>query len=216
MRILVMGGTSGIGAALVRESLRAGHTLFATGRNRDRLDDFLESCAGLGPGQGAEAEAGDWDQASTAVEAATRFMGGIDVAVANAGCSAPGNLADGDPGLWRDMVLANVYGPAILAKATLPQLTAHKGHFVLFGSTAGRGRSIPATCTRPPIGPSPATPNSYANNSSEPASGSCTSPPATSAPPSGKKHQTPLSHPNPWRQPCSGLSPRHPASTSRK
>lgn len=36
------------------------------------------------------------------------------------------------------MVLTNVYGPAILAKATLPQLTASRGHFVLIGSTAGR------------------------------------------------------------------------------
>ncbi|WP_246527162.1 SDR family oxidoreductase [Pseudarthrobacter albicanus] len=36
------------------------------------------------------------------------------------------------------MVLTNVYGPAILAKAALPQLTANRGHMVLMGSTAGR------------------------------------------------------------------------------
>lgn len=138
MRILVTGGTSGIGAALVRESLRAGHTVFTTGRNAHRLDSFLESCSDYDRVHGVAADAGDWDQTSAAVDAAVSFMGGIDVAVANAGFSAPGNLADGNPGLWRDMVLTNVYGPAILAKAALPQLTSNRGHFVLIGSTAGR------------------------------------------------------------------------------
>jgi NADP-dependent 3-hydroxy acid dehydrogenase YdfG len=138
MRILVTGGTSGIGAALVRESLRAGHAVFTTGRDARRLEAFLASCSGLGTVHGVVADAGDWGQTLDAVGAAVKALGGVDVAVANAGFSAPGDLADGDPGLWRDMVLTNVYGPAILAKAALPQLTANRGHFVLTGSTAGR------------------------------------------------------------------------------
>ncbi|WP_035749026.1 SDR family oxidoreductase [Arthrobacter sp. 35W] len=138
MRILVTGGTSGIGAALVRESLRAGHTVFTTGRDAGRLAAFLGSCSDLGDVHGMVANAGDWDQTRTAAAAAVDAMGGIDVAVANAGFSAAGDLADGDPQVWRDMVLTNVYGPAILAKATLPQLTANRGHMVLIGSTAGR------------------------------------------------------------------------------
>jgi NADP-dependent 3-hydroxy acid dehydrogenase YdfG len=138
MRILVTGGTSGIGAALVRESLRAGHSVFTTGRDAGRLEAFLASCSGLGQVHGTVADAGDWPQTRKAVATAVEALGGLDVAVANAGFSAPGDLADGDPGMWRDMVLTNVYGPAILAKAALPQLTANRGHFVLTGSTAGR------------------------------------------------------------------------------
>lgn len=138
MRIVVTGGTSGIGAALVRESLRAGHSVFTTGRDAGRLEAFLESCSGLGHTGGTVADAGDWEQTHSAVAGAVDFLGGIDVAVANAGFSAPGDLADGDPEWWRDMVLTNVYGPAILTKAALPQLTANRGHIVLIGSTAGR------------------------------------------------------------------------------
>ncbi|WP_426997105.1 SDR family oxidoreductase [Pseudarthrobacter sp. N5] len=138
MRILVTGGTSGIGAALVRESLRAGHTVFTTGRDAGRLGAFLDSCSPFGNVHGVVADAGEWDQTSDAVAAAVEKMGGIDVAVANAGFSAPGNLADGDPDVWRDMVLTNVYGPAILAKAALPQLIHNCGQMVLIGSTAGR------------------------------------------------------------------------------
>lgn len=138
MRIMVTGGTSGIGAALVRESLRAGHTVFTTGRDARRLAEFLELCTALGNVHGVVADAGDWHSTQLAVATAVKEMGGLDVAVANAGFSAPGNLADGDPERWRDMVLTNVYGPAILAKAALPQLTANRGNFVLMGSTAGR------------------------------------------------------------------------------
>ncbi|MDQ0276493.1 NADP-dependent 3-hydroxy acid dehydrogenase YdfG [Arthrobacter silviterrae] len=138
MRILVTGGTSGIGAALVRESLLAGHLVFTTGRHQDRLARFLESCAPLGHVDGVMADAGDWHQSLASVEQAIDFMGGIDVAVANAGFSVGGDLLDGDPEQWRDMILTNVYGPAILAKASLPQLTANRGTMVFIGSTAGR------------------------------------------------------------------------------
>ncbi|MFP3580015.1 SDR family NAD(P)-dependent oxidoreductase [Arthrobacter sp. SIMBA_036] len=108
------------------------------GRHPGRLAAFLESCSDLGPVGGVVADAGDWEQTCRAVSRADRFLGGIDVAVANAGFSAPGDLADGDPDRWRDMVLTNVYGPAILAKAALPQLMENRGHMVLIGSTAGR------------------------------------------------------------------------------
>ncbi|MFJ4027282.1 SDR family oxidoreductase [Paenarthrobacter sp. NPDC089989] len=138
LRILVTGGTSGIGAALVRESLRAGHSVFTTGRDPVKLDALLASSPATGRLGGVVADAGDWEQTRDAVAAARGFMGGIDVAVANAGFSSPGDLADGDPLLWRDMVLTNVYGPAILAKAALPQLMENRGHMVLIGSTAGR------------------------------------------------------------------------------
>ncbi|MCB5291697.1 SDR family oxidoreductase [Arthrobacter sp. SO3] len=138
MRILVTGGTSGIGAVLVGEALQAGHSVFTTGRDAGRLETFLASCSGLGQVHGTVADAGDWPQSRDAVTAAVKAMGGRDVAVANAGFSAPGDLANGDPEIWRDMVLTNVYGPAVLAKAALPQLTANRGHFVLIGSTAGR------------------------------------------------------------------------------
>lgn len=144
-RIFVTGGTSGIGAALVRESLRAGHTVFTTGRDGGRLDAFLGSCAPASAADdggravsGCVADAGDWEQTRAAVASAVTFLGGLDVAVANAGFSAAGDLADGSPQQWRNMVLTNVYGPAILAKAALPHLLENSGHMVLIGSTAGR------------------------------------------------------------------------------
>ena len=57
--------------------------------------------------------------------------------VANAGFATPGTLADGDPEQWREMVLTNVLGPALLIRHALPALTASKGRIVLVGSVAG-------------------------------------------------------------------------------
>ena len=64
--------------------------------------------------------------------------GGLDVVVANAGFTAAGDLADGDPDQWRSMVLTNVLGPALLVRAALPRLTTPGGQIVLVGSVAGR------------------------------------------------------------------------------
>jgi NADP-dependent 3-hydroxy acid dehydrogenase YdfG len=42
-----------------------------------------------------------------------------------------------DPDRWRDMVLTNVLGPALLIKAALPALQQTRGRIVLLGSVAG-------------------------------------------------------------------------------
>jgi NADP-dependent 3-hydroxy acid dehydrogenase YdfG len=61
----------------------------------------------------------------------------LDVAIANAGFATHDTLADGDPGGWRDMVLTNVLGPALLIRAALPHLKLSRGRIVLIGSVAG-------------------------------------------------------------------------------
>ena len=43
-----------------------------------------------------------------------------------------------EPAQWREMVLTNVYGPAITARAALPALARTEGHLLLTGSVAGR------------------------------------------------------------------------------
>ncbi|GCD99167.1 oxidoreductase [Embleya hyalina] len=71
--------------------------------------------------------------------------GSLDAAIANAGGAfadhfrpgSAGVVDDGDPELWAPMVLANVLGPALSAKATLPHLERSRGRLVLLGSVAG-------------------------------------------------------------------------------
>jgi len=134
---LITGGGSGIGAATARRLLGEGHRVAVTGRGGQRLDRFAAEL-----GRPAElltlvGDAADWDAVSSAVETTVRQFGRLDAAVANAGFATFDDIAGGDPAGWRDMVLTNVLGPALLIRAALPALRQSRGRIVLVGSVAG-------------------------------------------------------------------------------
>lgn len=134
---LITGGSSGIGAATAAWLLRAGYRVTVTGRDPDRLTRFA---ARLGSPDGLltiVADTANHDAVDAAVDATVRAFGRLDVAVANAGFATHDTVADGDPARWRDMVLTNVLGPALVIRAALPHLKTTRGRIVLVGSVAG-------------------------------------------------------------------------------
>ncbi|WP_051951922.1 SDR family oxidoreductase [Actinacidiphila yeochonensis] len=147
--VLITGGTSGIGAATARLLLGRGHQVAVTGRDPGRLKAFLDEVGHEDRVLGLIADASDWDSTNTAVTSTVERFGSLDAAIANAGSASPdhfragstGVVDDGDPELWAPMVLANVLGPALLAKATLPHLEQSRGRLVLVGSVAGTKNS---------------------------------------------------------------------------
>lgn len=138
---LITGGGSGIGAATARQLLGKGQRVTVVGRGRDRLDRFAKEVGepdGLLTVQG---DAADWDVVQSAVATTLERFGRLDAAVANAGFATHDDIAEGDPAGWRDMVLANVLGPALLVRAALPALKETKGRLVFVGSVAGHAFS---------------------------------------------------------------------------
>jgi NADP-dependent 3-hydroxy acid dehydrogenase YdfG len=134
---LITGGGSGIGAATARQLLGGGGQVAVTGRNPVRLDGFA---AELGNPEGLltlPGDAADYDAVQAAVEETVKRFGRLDAVVANAGVATHDTLADGDPAGWRDMVLTNVLGPALLIRASLDALKETRGRIVLVGSVAG-------------------------------------------------------------------------------
>jgi NADP-dependent 3-hydroxy acid dehydrogenase YdfG len=113
---LITGGASGIGAATARRLLDQAHRVTITGRDHDRL--------GRLPLAG---DAAGYTAVHAAVGATVHKFGRLDTVVANAGFATHDTLADGDPGRWREMVLTNVLGPALLIKAALPALQQTRG-----------------------------------------------------------------------------------------
>ncbi|MEV7151904.1 SDR family oxidoreductase [Streptomyces sp. NPDC093084] len=134
---LVTGGGSGIGAAVARQLLDAGHRVAVTGRGADRLRTFageLGDPEGLLTLVGNAAEYGD---VRAAVEATLKTFGRLDTVVANAGSATHDTVAEGDPAGWAEMVLTNVLGPALLIRASVEALRESRGRIVLIGSVAG-------------------------------------------------------------------------------
>ena len=138
---VVTGASSGIGHALTRGLLDAGHAVVATGRSEERL-------AGLAAGAGAGerlttvvADAGYWADTERVVAVCADRYGRIDGVVANAGYTVPGDVRTADVSLWPAMVAVNVLGPAYLARAAAPHLEASGGRIVLIGSVAGHKNS---------------------------------------------------------------------------
>ncbi|WP_225826063.1 SDR family oxidoreductase [Streptomyces naphthomycinicus] len=134
---LVTGGGSGIGAAVTRQLLDAGHRVTVTGRGEQRLRDFADS---LGNPDGLLTVTGDaatYDDVQNAVGRTLKAYGRLDTVVANAGFATHDTVADGDPSGWTEMVLTNVLGPALLIRASVDALKETRGRIVLVGSVAG-------------------------------------------------------------------------------
>ncbi len=134
---LITGGASGLGAATARRLLANRHRVAVTGRDKSRLDRFTEE---MGAGEmllTLPGDAADETAVDRAVTAVLDRYGRLDMVVANAGFNTFDSLVDGNADHWRDMLLTNVLGPALLVKAALPALRDSHGRIVLIGSEAG-------------------------------------------------------------------------------
>ena len=134
---LITGGATGIGAAVARQLLDAGHRVAVTGRREERLSAFAGE---LGNPEGLLTVAGnaaEYADVQSAVDATLKAYGRLDTVVANAGFATHDSVADGDPAGWTEMVLTNVLGPALLIRASVDALKETRGRIVLVGSVAG-------------------------------------------------------------------------------
>ncbi|MCG3041838.1 SDR family NAD(P)-dependent oxidoreductase [Streptomyces sp. S1A] len=134
---LITGGGSGIGAAAARLLLERGHRVAVTGRREERLRRLAGELGDPEDLLTIAGDAADHESVRAAVETAVERWGRLDNAVANAGFATGGTVADGDPAQWREMVLTNVLGPALLIREALPALRDSRGRVVLVGSVAG-------------------------------------------------------------------------------
>jgi len=134
---LITGGGSGIGAAVARRLLDAGHRVAVTGRGEERLRGFAEELSEPEGLLTIVGNAAEYDQVQAAVDATVKEFGRLDTVVANAGFATHDTVAAGDPTGWPEMVLTNVLGPALLIRASIEALKETKGRIVLVGSVAG-------------------------------------------------------------------------------
>lgn len=142
--LFITGASSGIGAATARAALGAGWSVALSARSAAKLDELAAQLDGGERVLVAPADVTEWDQLEAAVERARERFGRLDAVFANAGFGARRGFLEESPEQWRSMVLTNVYGAALTIRATLPAITASRGHVLLTGSVAGR-RALPGS-----------------------------------------------------------------------
>ena len=75
-------------------------------------------------------------QVDQAVAEAVERLGGLDVAIANAGIGAQMTLVDGDSGVWDATFAVNLMGTYNLVRAAGPHVSHRDGYFLLTASLA--------------------------------------------------------------------------------
>jgi len=124
--VLVTGGSSGLGEAVVAAVAEAG------GRpvNLDRAKsgaDVEQEVVDLSDARAAE----------QAVHAVSERVGGFDAVVTCAGTDACGKLEDVAADDWDRVIQVNLIGTAAVVRAALPDLLERNGHVVTVASTLG-------------------------------------------------------------------------------
>ncbi|MGI8712400.1 MAG: SDR family NAD(P)-dependent oxidoreductase [Solirubrobacteraceae bacterium] len=129
-RVLVTGGTSGLGRAMAEALVQAGARVALTGRDQERADAVA---AELGAGALAIAlDVRDTASVSAAVDHAWGRLGGIDVLVNNAGIgmrtvnprfmTEPQPFWEVSPAGFRDVIETKLTGSFLVARAVVPRM----------------------------------------------------------------------------------------------
>lgn len=134
MKVLVTGGTSGLGLAMASALAEAGAAVALTGRSGRRA----ESVAGGLPGAiGIELDVRDETSVARAIDRAEARLGGIDMLVNNAGIgmrTVDPHFMTRPQGFWevpvdgfRAVVETNLTGYFLVAREVVPRMLAAPG-----------------------------------------------------------------------------------------
>lgn len=124
-RVVVTGGSSGLGAAVCTELCRAGAGVVSLDR-RDR-DDIPT----------VQVDLADTAAAEQATEIAIERLGALDALVCCAGIDVPGPFTTTDRVTWDRILGVNLLGVAAVARAAMPALEERHGRLVTVASTLG-------------------------------------------------------------------------------
>ncbi|MFC5819039.1 SDR family NAD(P)-dependent oxidoreductase [Nonomuraea harbinensis] len=132
MPVLVTGGGSGIGEAVVHRLVKAGAKVTLAGRRADRVEAVARQA-----GSGACGVVADVTVAADRermVARAVEHGGGLEAVVHAAGNMYRGALEDLDEQALHDVFASNTIGPMMLTALALPHLRERSGAVVFFGS----------------------------------------------------------------------------------
>ena len=118
-KILVVGASSGLGAAFAKAAVSQGALVSVSARREDRLDELV---AEMGSGFAVSGDATLPDDATRVAGLAAELMGGIDLMFYVAGYGVLQPIGETDPDVWTDVYRVNVLGANLAASAALDHM----------------------------------------------------------------------------------------------
>jgi short-subunit dehydrogenase len=136
--VLITGASSGIGEALAIEYARRGYDVALLARREDRLAASAARIQQIGR-RALPVHCDVCDDASVtgAVQRAVDALGGLDIAIANAGFGVSGRFDRLSMDDYRRQFETNVFGVLRTIHASLPHLARSRGRLAIMGSVAG-------------------------------------------------------------------------------
>ena len=126
-RVLVTGGASGLGAAVVAAVRSAGGQPVVLDRDQVPGDGVLSYAV----------DVSDRTAVAAAVLEAAEALGGLDAVVTAAGIDRCGRLDEVEAAEWERVIMVNLLGTANVVRAALPHLLKTHGRVVTVASSLG-------------------------------------------------------------------------------
>jgi NAD(P)-dependent dehydrogenase (short-subunit alcohol dehydrogenase family) len=132
-RVLITGGTRGIGRATADAFIAAGARVAINGRSTDATAKIAAEISAIAtPGDVVSREG-----CRRIVAAAASALGGLDILVTSAGIGPHGPMEEVEEELWDSTLDINLKGTFFCTQAALPHLRRSKGNAVFVASDAG-------------------------------------------------------------------------------
>lgn len=142
---LIIGGGTGIGAAVARRMSADGYDICVSGRRSAPLNEVAAAVNGVA----VSADAAEPKGAELAIAHCLEAFGRLDALVVSPGASAGGTVGEQTLERWNQVLATNLTAPFLVCRAALPHLIETQGAIVTVSSLAGlrAGRASAAYCT---------------------------------------------------------------------
>ena len=133
-RILLTGGTTGIGRAMLLQFARAGARVLTMGRDGEALEEALSAAREHGGAlHGLIADLGKREDVERIFAAVDEKLGGLDMLVSNAALGAE-PIDDMADDAWRYVIDVNLTGALACTRGALARFPEGQGQVVIIGS----------------------------------------------------------------------------------
>ncbi len=131
--VLIIGGGTGIGAAVARRMGADGWGVCVAGRRPEPLQEVASQVGGLA----VPADVTEPSGAGRAVDTCVERFGRLDALVVSSGTGATGTVLEQTLERWSRVIATNMTGPFLLCQEALPPLIEARGAIVTVASLAG-------------------------------------------------------------------------------